>query len=311
MQIQNIRDFARNRLGDICGNHNQVQAYGECNRAWAGALMITRSGLRYQLQCRSPYADGNGTGLGEIMLKGPGNFELHEAVDAHDRPAPRQMKGATDFPPLKGPMRDETWAMMAKWVRDHEPDSAPQVAPTQTIQPPTPEPIPEPQSDGREPWLGMPVIFYPRSGERVSGVSEVAAIVTRVWSATVVDITTLAPNCEPNFYQKARRRVQPDDMHVWDFSDVWRMADIAEIRDLHLKLMSLQAQVDMLTSRISAPGQLAAMQREMMTAAGEAKENAEKEQLRAVAADLGIEVDKRWGIERLRAEIDAKQKVAQ
>jgi hypothetical protein len=128
------------------------------------------------------------------------------------------------------------------------------------------------------PYLGQTVVFIPRPGSARAGQSEMAAIVTRVLSDNHVCLLALPddPNCD----MWARDRVPmqgPDNLH-----NCWKPTEgetaLAELRQML----------------------------EDLTAPAPAADDG-LDQLRAAAEAAGIKIDRRWGAERLRQEIDRQR----
>ena len=308
MQIQNIRDFVR-RMPDILGRHEQIQPYGNCNRAAAQALIVTKAGHRYNMQVVAAYASQEPNGLGQILLRGPGDYRVVSKFDSNGQMGPILEGSGGDA--IRGPLKDETWATIVQYIREHE-SGVPHLPPPPDPSMPQPVPGDDPAlkpSDDREPRLGEVVLFLARPGE---GARECVSLVTRVHSPVLVDLLVMPPGHQPVVQVGISRRTPRNDRHVWEFA-----GHSVSVEDA---ISSYDRAFDRLKDEFAGKGQMtveiarahadiAELRKRLddITAAKSA-EDPERDRLRTEAESLGIVVDRRWGAERLRKEIEEFRK---
>ncbi len=143
------------------------------------------------------------------------------------------------------------------------------------------------------PYLGQAVIFIPRPGSARAGQTEMAAIVTRVLSDGHVCLRAIPddPSCD----MWARDRVRPQSPDA--MFDCWRPTD-GETSALRQEIEMLRAE---LAAMRAASG---AIEVAKMQSDAPAADDAERDRLRTDAESLGSTIDRRWGIDRLKREID-------
>ena len=145
------------------------------------------------------------------------------------------------------------------------------------------------------PYLGQIVIFTPRPGSARAGQPEMAAIVTRVLSDGHVCLRAIPddPSCD----MWARDRVRPQSPDA--MFDCWRPTDG--------EASVLREEVEMLRAEFAAMRAVNGTL-EMARPQGDAPaaDDAERDRLRTDAESLGIAIDRRWGVDRLKREIDER-----
>ncbi len=180
---------------------------------------------------------------------------------------------------IRGEVRDLIWREIAEHIKAaHRGDTQATVAPAPVaLEPPAPVVLPVAAPlDGRLPRIGLPIMFTPHPSQARGGVAEMAGIINKVYPDGSIAATLFPFHGEPMWVDRVPRRRTSLDVSVWDFA----AEDVSELRQML----------------------------EDLTAPPPADDGTDLEQLRASAESAGVKVDRRWGADRLRQEIEQRRK---
>lgn len=270
--LQNIRIFVDTKLGDVVKWTNCEAGQSDANR---GSARIPIDGMVFTVSCTGSYTDPP---LGIVRM--------------------RDDSGKV----IEGQKRDVLWAEIASYIRGRVAEKR------GTAKPPDPQMaviLPDtkgsvkvsapPATDGRHPHLGQGVKFILGRGEVISGMTELAALVTRVNSPTSVNLTIFPDGGEPFWRNDVPRFGRQADGSIlehgcWDFASppVMELSGGGEYERILKRLDDVGA----FTVSVTDPGHTMGL--------GIAPAASEVDTLRAEAERRGIEIDRRWGAEKLR-----------
>lgn len=182
---------------------------------------------------------------------------------------------------IRGDVQELVWMEVATHIK-----AAGKPAVVVPIEAPPPAPMPLPvalPADGRWPTIGVPVVYTPHPSQARGGVSEMGGQVTKVYLDGTVAITALPYGGDILSLDRLPRRRSSADVACWDFLPE------SDTAALHAEIDDLRQMIEDLTAPTSAVGD-------------------EVKQLREAAEAAGIKIDRRWGGDRLRQEIETHRK---
>lgn len=205
-QIQGIKGFIEHKLGDLPSVlviDKDVNGVEIANGDRASAT-LTVNKKRCQIILTSAYVDAP---LGRITMTDLDTLQV-----------------------VSGAKLDATWDAVNKHIRTARDDAMLQEATPRLEQvreaplEPASEPIPD-----RVPHLGQGVKFICERGEAIGGMEELAAIVTRIHSPTMVSLSVFPCTGELFWRNDLPRRSEARQRNCWDFSDgladLWQPID--------------------------------------------------------------------------------------
>lgn len=210
-QIQAIKSFVDRSLGDIPhalsidkDAHGREYANGDL------AICTLKIGeRRFRIEVTSSYIKPP---LGEITMTDLGTQHV-----------------------IAGKKSDDLWKQIEGHIRGTPYTAATEAKAETAPQGATVTSLPLEPSDGRMPYLAQPVLFITERGCAIGGMTELAAIVTRVISPTVVSLTVLPDTGEVFWRSNMRRRSAAQQFNCWDFADDGSVASVAAPREAKAK----------------------------------------------------------------------------
>ena len=187
-QLQSVRVFVDRKLSDLV---LWPLCQGDpSSNADRGSAIIPVKGKRFRITSTSAYIDGP---MGKLTME--------------DLETNHQISGAKS---------DVVWGQIEAYIRRRAKDEPEPVAPAWTdasIKPAEPT-----YSDTRVPYLGQGVTYV--TDWPVGGMTELAAIVTKIISPTVICVTVFPMTGELFWRNDLPRRSEQQKANCWDFSEV-------------------------------------------------------------------------------------------
>ncbi len=185
-QLQSVRTFIDRKLSDlVLWPQCEPDATSNADR---GGAVIPVKGKRFRITSTSAYIDGP---MGKLTM-----------VDLEDNHI------------ISGPKGDTLWAQIEAYIRRRAND-LPEPAPVAAVvESAPPQPV---YPDTRVPYLSQGVTYVP--DWPIGGMTEIAAIVTKVISPTVICLTAFPMTGELFWRNDLMRRSDVHARNCWDFSE--------------------------------------------------------------------------------------------
>lgn len=187
-QLQSVRVFVDRKLSDLV-MWPQCEPDAKSN-ADRGSAVIPVKGKRFRITSTSAYIDGP---MGKLSLE---DLETRHVIT--------------------GSKGDALWSQIEAYIRRRANDEPEPAAQTEIARAAIAEPQPA-YADTRVPYLGQGVTYVP--DWPIGGMTELAAIVTKVVSPTVVCLTVFPMTGELQWRNDLPRRSDRQQKDCWDFSE--------------------------------------------------------------------------------------------